>query len=223
MFRKICSLMIFLLVALPLAAQDDGAARLVRTGPNKYPVTTDTLPQLFSGPIGAWQTGTLIYAYPEDWFSVVLLDSLFLMNTNELVPNARPVPGDIQVRFAAPDYNMLPFESESDIQNCTQAGTNISPLAVIREQIIGSPEAVDALIERGVAFSEPEPVQTLPNETALMRLWTPERDMLVVTVEVGPGYVVGMTAYTAPGEMVNFEDTLLEIAATLGYEPDGCG
>ncbi len=215
--------MFLLLVALPLVAQDDGAAHLMRTGPNKHPVTTTTLPQLFSGTIGDWQTGTLIYAYPEDWFSVVLLESLFLMNTNELVLNARPLPGEIHVRFATPDYNMLPFESDSDIQNCTQSGTDISPLAVIQEQIIGSPEAVDALIERGVAFSEPEPVQGLPNETALMRLWTPERDMLVLTVEVGPGYVVGMTAYTVPGEMVNFEETLLEIAATLVYEPDVCG
>jgi hypothetical protein len=178
------------------------------------------LGKLFTGPVGIWQFGTLTFAYPDDWYAVTLVGNLFLANTAEMTLGADMVPGQMIVRFVAPDFNMTVFESEENIRGCSINGEAITPMAVINTQMLGDAEA--ALVAQGVLYTEPRPVALNNHLAAEMWLFTEDHDMMVLAVDMGGGNVVSMTVFAYPGEMELYEDVLMFIADSLTYTPDGC-
>jgi len=217
------------------APLDNGAARLAEhlptvlaiagtvryVPPEPAVVALPPLTKTYSDVVGNWQTGTLTFAYPEDWFTAVMIGNLFLSNRAEFSISAGVQPGQVFARFATPDYNWLPFVSTEAIENCAVDTTGITPAAVIEAQMLTA-DGIAGLEEQNALYTLPQAIPLPQHNAALMRVILAERDMLVLAVDLGAGYIVSLVAFASPGEMDQFEDVLLAIADTMVYTPQGC-
>lgn len=181
-----------------------------------------TLTKHYIGQVGRLRTGTLEFSYPGDWYAVTIINTLFLMNTAELSIDIALRPGQTMARFVSPDYNMLPFAEQAAVAGCTADMTGITPVEVIRAQMLGSEQAVATLEAQGVIYTEPAPISLGSHDAATMYLFTESHDMLVLAVDLGGGNIVSLSVFAVPGEIEQYEPVLLAVADTLTYRPDSC-
>lgn len=178
----------------------------------------------YSGRIGHLFTGDLGFTYPKDWYILPISGNVFVTNTDWLVSN-QIESGMVQVNIIPPDFNMTAFLDHETIAECSVAPeqvADITPERVIELQMLNEARLA-SYAEQNATYSDIESYKVNGRDMAYMYLWTPERDALVVAVDMGGGHVVSMMVFTYVGEMVLYADTIFALADALDYTPNTCG
>jgi len=181
------------------------------------------LPSAYTGEIGQLQVGHLTFAYPKEWYILSVGSNVFLTNTSQFVTGTLPT-GTIQVNIIPPDFNMTAFVDRDTIANCALTPiqkNEITPSTVLQHHLLRD-EQIDAMAQQGTTFTEPTVVQVNNREVAYMQLFTSERDVLAIAVNMGDGNVVSMMTFSPVGEMQSYINTLLAIAGSFDYQFNAC-
>jgi hypothetical protein len=183
----------------------------------------DSLPTEYIGQIGNIQTGELRFFYPKAWYILPVSGNIFVTNNDRLV-NGTLEPGMLQTNVIPPDFNKTGFADMEAVGSCNLSPAEIeaiTPIAVLEQQML-SEERLISYEEQGATYHEPEAIILNERDAAYMRLFTAERDALVIAVDMGDGNVVSIMAFAYVGEMAQYDDTLFALAGTFDYTHQGC-
>lgn len=149
--------------------------------------------------------GTLEFDYPADWMVTDALGSIILSNSTEAFNEAGDsvVPGTIfAVLFVQSLEGALPPQVEKNLWSAmehslqeAESGANAPDFGEVVELPIGGQPSYHS---RG------------SNDT---------QDALILVLDLGDGYFGELSAVTAPGELGQFEATLLAILETVEFTP----
>lgn len=181
------------------------------------------LPSAYTGEIGQLQTGNLTFAYPKEWYILSVGSNVFLTNTSQFVTGTPP-SGTIQVNIIPPDFNMTAFVENDIIQTCALTPIqqlDITPMNVLQRHLLRE-DQLALMTTQGTNYTEPQAIEVNQRDIAYMQLFTSERDVLAISVNMGDGNVVSMMTFTAPGEMSTYVNTMLAIAGSFEYQFGGC-
>ncbi len=195
----------------------------VRFTPNAESVTINPHPLVYMGEIGRLRTGVFTFTYPKDWYILPVGGNVLITNTNQLAINEL-VSGQIQTQIIPPDFNLTAFADRDQIVNCTipeEIASQINPQSVIERQML-SPERLASYDSQGVTYIAPQTITIGGRNAAYMTLFTPDRDALVVAVDLGDGNIASLMAFSAPNEIGNYSTDLFSIAASFQYDSSAC-
>lgn len=177
----------------------------------------------FTGDFGRLQIGEITFGYPKDWYILQVNGSVLVTNTQRLLADGVE-PGMVQASLISPDFNKTAFGTREAIARCElTAGTRaaITPASVLERQML-SEARLASMDAQGARYDEPQTLRLGGRDAAYMRLYTPDRDALVIAVDMGQGNVVSLMSFAAPGEMPAYDDTLFALASSLEYDHQGC-
>ncbi|TVR22784.1 MAG: hypothetical protein EA396_05195 [Anaerolineaceae bacterium] len=211
-----------------LEAHRDSIIEIARTldyTPNHRASRRSAMPltSYYENSIGHLFTGDLGFTYPKDWYILPISGNVFVTNTDRLV-SSQIESGMVQVNIIPPDFNMTAFFDHESIAECNIApeqAADITPERVIEVQMLNEARLA-SYEEQNATYSDVESLKIDGRDMAYMYLFTPERDALVVAVDMGGGHVVSMMVFAYVGEMVLYADTIFALASTLDYAPRDC-
>jgi hypothetical protein len=184
----------------------------------------DALPlaSTFSAEIGTLQTGDLLFYYPKSWYILPVGGNIFITNVDRLLTDGNLEPGIVQVNVIPPDFNLTGFADIEQIEACAPLTTQPISAATVLETQMLTPERIASYEQEEATYFPPESVMLNGRDAAYMRVFTPQRDVLVIAVNMGEGRVVSLMSFSASGKMATYDDTLFALAATLDYHHIGC-
>ena len=186
--------------------------------PNLSANANPALPQTYSGPVGVWGMGSLKFNYPDDWYVIPL--GPFVQNTPARIDQRNLLPGQLQIGITGPEFAMMPFASTPDIMACKFDRQAITASSFIQKNIPSTPEQLEQVKAQGIVYEEPEFIQLNGHDVAVLRATDAKRDILVLAVDMGDGYVIPLMAFAPLGEMVQHEPMLLDVVETFEFTPN---
>jgi hypothetical protein len=173
------------------------------------------LPQTYVGPVGFTDAGTLKFNYPSDWYSG---GRGSLQNTTGVVSLGNPLPEQIGVVIDGPETPMMILAGVSSLNDCTVNLDGVTAAAYLDSGFIQRQFSLQ--YEADLVLSEPEMVDINGHPGILFRAHGQKRDIFYVAVDMGGGNILPMMAFTAPSEMTQYEQTLIDITKTFEFTPN---
>jgi hypothetical protein len=150
--------------------------------------------------------GRLVVSFPEEWYTTSLRKPGETVNNIAMSNNSSGYTGNsgqILVQIFEPVYVMELFGI---------ADTSVTSLEDIYAAITSGDEP--ELLENG---GEPQFLSLNGRELLRLDFSLPQYDTMMLSLRTTDGYIVQMNAVMAPGEIEQFEDTVMAIASTLDY------
>jgi hypothetical protein len=131
--------------------------------------------------------------------------------------------GQLRVSINGPEVPLSLLVGRESLFDCTidrQAVTASAYVASgIIQQLLES-EVYSIPSQQQIDFSDPIALNIGGQDSFLMSATDIDRDILVITVDMGEGIVIPVIAFAPLGEMEQYEATLLAVVETFEYTPN---
>ncbi|MBL8155834.1 MAG: hypothetical protein JNM70_16750 [Anaerolineae bacterium] len=145
------------------------------------------------------EDGTFSFQYPTGWYAQVISGQVTIANNQTAAENSFPTPGQFVARmFTGPI---------SAVAGLTDQSTPTEVLQRFAESL------------GDLQFGAPADLTIGPYPAARVEGSSPEGQGIILALNLGGGHYGIVSAVSAPGEMAQYEPTLLSILATLQYQP----
>lgn len=145
------------------------------------------------------EDGTFTFQYPDGWYAQVISGQVTIANNQTAAENSFPTPGQFVARmFTGPI---------SAVAGLTDQSTPTEVLQRFAESL------------GDLQFGAPADLTIGPYPAARIEGSSPEGQGIILALNLGGGNYGIVSAVSAPGEMPQYEPTLLTILATLQYQP----
>ncbi len=179
------------------------------------------LPQVFSGPVGIWQRGTIKFFYPADWHVINFVTQI-IQNTPDTIQANNLKPGQMQAMIQGPSETRVIVDPSELGNDCGPAKTNVTARSIMQKQLSLLAAQAAQLKAAEIIVSKPETVTINGKEMVYIRIYQGDFEILTIFIDLGKGDVPTLTAYTRRGEMQKFEKQLFAVAGTFEYTPKPC-
>lgn len=147
----------------------------------------------------AAEDGTFSFQYPDGWYAQVIAGQVTIASSQAAAENSFPTPGQFVARmFTGPI---------SAVAGLTDQSTPTEVLQRFAESL------------GDLQFGTPADLTIGPHPAARIEGSSPEGQGIILALNLGSGHYGIVSAVSAPGEMAQYEPTLLTILATLQYQP----
>ncbi|HEX3052515.1 MAG TPA: WD40 repeat domain-containing protein [Aggregatilineaceae bacterium] len=151
-----------------------------------------------------YDDGMLRFNYPEGWSAYVSYGGeVILVNNPALLESATPPQtGDIRISFTPPPLAAADW-ARLDISSANALAANAANVLISYDPNSEIVDSADVMIGN--------------YQATVVHMTNPDKDMMVIGVDIGASNPMALNATTAPNEMSSFEPILLSIVESIQY------
>lgn len=184
------------------------------------------LPQVYSGPVGLFQSGNVEFYYPEDWYISSSI-GLGLSNVPRSLVNSTPASGEFFAVIQGVGETVMSVDPTSTFNLCDPESSDETEQWTARElvtELLSSitPAQAQQLENGNITISQPEIVTVEGVEIVYIRQYQNDLEVVAMYIDLGEGNVMSMSAIAHQGELSQYEDQLFAIVGTFQYTPLPC-
>ena len=199
----------------------EALSKTIRFSPKVVNSGNADLPQVYSGPVGIWQAGTIKFFYPASW--VVYTNGIqIIQNTSESVALNAPKTGQVIAMLEGPAETRAGVDPKELGDNCNSRKSVWTARTIVEKMLTFNPAQIQQFKDQGVTISKPVAVTINGKDIVYFYEYQAKLDTLAIFTDLGNSNVPALTAQAQPGEMKQFEKQLLAIAGTFEYTPNPC-
>jgi hypothetical protein len=179
------------------------------------------LPNVFTGLDGIWKSGTISFAYPENWY-VTSTIIVMISNKKGNVLNVMPESGQFIAAVQGVAETIVSADP-STMGECRVGDSGWTAEALVKE-IIGqtTPARWEQMEKAGITVTQPEVITINNVDIVYLRYYQADIEALNIYVDLGDGNIESVSVLAVKGEMAQFEEQLFAMVSTLSYTPKPC-